>query len=144
MTGWALLAQEDLAEEGVVSHFVESDEHLTGCVAVFVDETGERSMVSGRGADFYLLTSRASKETIRHSSHLHMTAWSFFVDPPRSAARAPPHLAQEAGATLSFDPGSFQMIEEMGVSHFLGLHPRSRHRRLPAQLRRGRGADWAG
>ena len=113
------LAQEDLAKENVITHFVETDEHLTGCVAVFVDHTGERSMVSGRGADFYLLTSELPRETVRRAGHLHMTAWSFFVDPPRSAARAAAHLAQECGATLSFDPGSFQMIEEMGVNQFL-------------------------
>jgi ribokinase len=113
------LAQEDLLKEKVTSHFVESDEHLTGCVAVFVDQTGERSMVSGRGADFYLLPSELPKDTLRRSRHLHMTAWSFFVDPPRSAARAAAHLAQGCGATLSFDPGSFQMIEEMGVNQFL-------------------------
>lgn len=113
------LAQEDLDHEGVGAHLVESDEHLTGCVAVFVDQTGERSMVSGRGADFYLLPSEVPKETVRRARHLHMTAWSFFVDPPRSAARAAAQLARDSGATLSFDPGSFQMIEEMGVPHFL-------------------------
>jgi ribokinase len=113
------LAQEDLLKEQVTSHFVESDEHLTGCVAVFVDQTGERSMVSGRGADFYLLPSEVSKETVKRAGHLHMTAWSFFVDPPRTAARAAAHLAQSCGATLSFDPGSFQMIGEMGVNQFL-------------------------
>jgi ribokinase len=111
------LAQEDLAKEQVVSHFVESDEHLTGCVAVFVDHSGERSMVSGRGADFYLLPSELPRATVRRAGHLHMTAWSFFVDPPRAAA----HLARDCGATLSFDPGSFQMIEEMGVDHFLAV-----------------------
>ena len=115
------LAEEDLGKEGVVGHFVESDEHLTGCVAVFVDETGERSMVSGRGADFYLLPSELPKDTVRRARHLHMTAWSFFVDPPRSAARAAARLASECGSTLSFDPGSFQMIEEMGVNQFLSV-----------------------
>ena len=113
------LAQEDLAREHIVTHLVETDEHLTGCVAVFVDQTGERSMVSGRGADFYLLSSELPKETVRRARHLHMTAWSYFVDPPRSASRAAAHLAQQCGATLSFDPASFQMIEEMGVNQFL-------------------------
>ncbi len=115
------LAQEDLDKERVISHFVETDEHLTGCVAVFVDQTGERSMVSGRGADFYLLPSEVPKDTVRGANHLHMTAWSFFVDPPRSAARSAALLAQEHGATLSFDPGSFQMIGEMGVKQFLAV-----------------------
>ena len=115
------LAQEDLAKEGVTTHFLETDEHLTGCVAVFVDQRGERSMVSGRGADFYLLPSELPKDAVRRAGHLHMTAWSFFVDPPRSASRAAARLARECGATLSFDPGSFQMIEEMGVNHFLAV-----------------------
>jgi len=88
---------------------------------VFVDETGERSMVSGRGADFYLLPSELPRDTVRRASHLHMTAWSFFVDPPRAAARAAARLASECGSTLSFDPGSFQMIEEMGVNQFLAV-----------------------
>lgn len=115
------LAQEDLDNEKVVAHLVEADGHLTGSVAVFVDHTGERSMVSGHGADFYLLPSELPRDIIRGASHLHLTAWSFFTDPPRSAARVAAHLAREAGATLSFDPGSFQMIQEMGIDHFLGF-----------------------
>ena len=113
------LAQEDLDREGVTAHLVETDAHLTGSVAVFVDHTGERSMISGHGADFYLLPSEVPKDVIVSARHLHLTAWSFFIDPPRSAARAAALLARRSGASVSFDPGSFQMIEEMGVEHFL-------------------------
>ncbi len=115
------LAQEDLDREKVVAHFVETEAHLTGSVAVFVDHTGERSMVSGHGADFYLLPQELPREVIRRARHLHLTAWSFFIDPPRAAARAAALLAQSSGATLSFDPGSFQMIGEMGVAQFLAV-----------------------
>jgi ribokinase len=117
---FGLLAQEDLAAERVHAHLIETDAHLTGSVAVFVDHTGERSMVSGRGADFYLLPSELPSDIVRAAGHLHLTAWSFFVDPPRAAARTAARLAREAGATLSFDPGSFQMIGEMGIDTFLG------------------------
>ncbi len=113
------LAHENLQAEGVEAHLVETDAHLTGSVAVFVDHTGERSMVSGHGADFYLLPSELPLETLPQARHLHLTAWSFFTDPPRTAARRAARIAQEAGATLSFDPGSFQMIDEMGVDAFL-------------------------
>lgn len=113
------LAQEDLKKEGVAARFIQTDGHLTGSVAVFVDQTGERSMVSGHGADFYLLPSELPQEFIRSAKHLHLTAWSFFVDPPRAAARQAAKVAQAAGATLSFDPGSFQMIQEMGRDTFL-------------------------
>jgi ribokinase len=113
------LAEENLAHEGVVAHLIETDAQVTGSVAVFVDHTGERSMVSGRGADFYLLSSELPKDIIRACRHLHLTAWSFFTDPPRTAARTAAQMAQAAGATLSFDPGSFQMIQQMGVDTFL-------------------------
>ncbi len=116
---FGVLAQEDLEHERVAAHFVETDAHLTGSVAVFVDHTGERSMVSGHGADFYLLPQELPRDVIRSARHLHLTAWSFFVDPPRAAARAAALLARSSGATLSFDPGSFQMIGEMGVRPFL-------------------------
>lgn len=115
------LARDNLQHEGVVSHFVETDAHLTGSVAVFVDHSGERSMVSGHGADFYLLPSELPRDIVRGADHLHLTAWSFFTDPPRSAAREAARLAHERGASVSFDPGSFQMIGEMGVQHFLDV-----------------------
>lgn len=115
------LAAEDLDGESVVHHLIESDSNVTGSVAVFVDHTGERSMVSGRGADFDLLPSELPRGVIGAARHLHLTAWSFFTDPPRSAARSAAHTVREAGGTLSFDPGSFQMIEEIGVDHFLSV-----------------------
>jgi len=118
---FGLLAQEDLDAEGVERHFVESDNHSTGSVAVFVDHTGERSMVSGHGADFFLLPSELPRNVITSADHLHMSGWSFFTDPPRSAAREAARIAQRAGATLSFDPASFQMIEEMGVEDFIDV-----------------------
>jgi len=113
------LAREDLEKEKIEYHFVETDAHLTGSVAVFVDQTGERSMVSGHGADFYLIPSELPKSAIISSNHLHLTAWSFFTDPPRSAARMAAQLAQQNNLTISFDPASFQMIQEMGVEQFL-------------------------
>jgi ribokinase len=112
------LAREDLEHERVIHHFIQTDAQLTGSVAVFVDQTGERSMVSGRGADFFLLPQELPKSVINRTNFLHLTAWSFFTDPPRTAARFAAEIARAGGSSISFDPGSFQMIEEMGVSTF--------------------------
>jgi ribokinase len=112
------LAREDLEREGVIHHFVQTDAHLTGSVAVFVDQTGERSMVSGRGADFFLLPQELPKGVINRTQYLHLTAWSFFTDPPRTAARLAAEIARASNNLISFDPGSFQMIEQMGVDIF--------------------------
>ena len=75
-------------------------------------------MVSGRGADFFLLPQELPKSVINRTNFLHLTAWSFFTDPPRTAARFAAEIARAGGSSISFDPGSFQMIEEMGVSTF--------------------------
>jgi len=113
------LAREDLESESVIHHLVETEAHKTGSVAVFVDQTGERSMVSGHGADFYLIPSELPKQVILSANHLHLTAWSFFTDPPRSASRTAAQIARQQGLTISFDPASFQMIQEMGIDQFL-------------------------
>lgn len=115
------LATENLDAEGVSHHLIESDSNVTGSVAVFVDHTGERSMVSGHGADFDLLPSELPRDVVGAARHLHLTAWSFFTDPPRNAARSAARLAHDSGGTLSFDPASFQMIGDMGVDQFLGV-----------------------
>ena len=113
------LAREDLDSETVIHHLVETEAHKTGSVAVFVDQTGERSMVSGHGADFYLIPSELPRAVITSATHLHLTAWSFFTDPPRSASRIAAQIARQSNLTISFDPASFQMIQEMGVDQFL-------------------------
>ena len=112
------LAREDLDSETVIHHLVETEAHKTGSVAVFVDQTGERSMVSGHGADFYLIPSELPRSVITSATHLHLTAWSFFTDPPRSASRIAAQIARQSNLTISFDPASFQMIQEMGVDQF--------------------------
>jgi ribokinase len=115
------LAEADLRDEGVEAYLVRTDAHLTGTVAVWIDDRGQRSMVSGKGADHMLLPQELPVPMVATARHLHLSAWSFFADPPRNAARRAAALASAAGATLSFDPGSFQMIEEMGVDAFVGL-----------------------
>ena len=115
------LAEDDLKSEKLEAYFIHTDAHLTGSVAVWIDETGERSMVSGKGADHYLLPSELPVKQLQRCGHLHLSAWSFFADPPRAAARRAAKIVHEAGGTISFDPGSFQLIGEMGVKAFLEI-----------------------
>lgn len=115
------MAHEDLASEGVVDHMISTDSHLTGSVGVFVDQTGERSMVSGHGADHFLFPDELPSDLLRTTSHVHLTAWSLFIDPPRAAALEAARLAGEGRATISFDPSSFQLIQDTGVDEFLSI-----------------------
>lgn len=115
------LAKENLEWEKVDSHLIETDMHRTASVAVWIDQTGQRSMVSGQGADFNLFPSELPIEIIKSAQHLHLTAWSFFTDPPRAAATRAAKIAKAQNATLSFDPGSFQLIKQRGKDKFIKI-----------------------
>ncbi len=113
------LAVDELRAEGLDADWVRSDAHLTGSVAVWIDQDGERSMVSGKGADHYLLPSELPVATLQQAKNLHLHGWSLFGDPPRAAVRRAAKLVRAGGGRVSFDPGSFQMIQGMGVARFL-------------------------
>src|SRR5690606_1329353 len=70
------LAEDELAAEGVSADWVHSDAHLTGSVAVWIDHQGQRSMISGKGADHYLLPSEVPVSLLQRARHLHLSAWS--------------------------------------------------------------------
>ena len=111
-------AVQDLTAEGVVSHVIWTDSSPTGVILVLIDSSGQRSMITSQGADFLLEATELPIEAIQTSSHVHITAWSVFTNPPREAALRAARLATEAGASVSFDPGSYQMIREIGREEF--------------------------
>lgn len=108
----------DLAREGVQCALVRTSTHATGVIAVMIDRAGQRSMITNQGADFALLPEDLPQDVLRGAAHVHITAWSLFSDPPRAAAIAAARLAKAAGATVSFDPASYQMIRELGRDSF--------------------------
>ena len=115
------LATAELRAEGVGTDVILSAEHPTGVILGLIDRRGQRAMLTGQGADWELLPGELPLDTLRGAGHLHLTAWSLFRDPPREAALHAARVAKEAGATLSLDPGSFQMIQQMGRETFLSV-----------------------
>ncbi|GAA5502080.1 ATP-dependent 6-phosphofructokinase [Deinococcus xinjiangensis] len=115
------LAQAELEAEGVQAHLIASPDHPTGVILALIDRRGQRAMLTGQGADWELLPEELPEKVFQGAAHLHLTAWSLFRDPPRAAALAAAKLAKAAGATLSLDPGSFQMIQQMGRDNFLQI-----------------------
>ena len=112
------LIVEDLQREGVELYVSHTAVHDTGVILVLIDRAGQRSMVTNQGADFHLMPEELSEEALRACDHVHITAWSLFTDPPRAAALRAAQLAKAAGATVSFDPASYQMIRQMGYDTF--------------------------
>ncbi len=113
------MAADDLEWEKVDTHLIGTSEHRTAAVSVWIDHEGQRSMVSGQGADFYLLTSELPVSIFKNTQHLHLSAWSLFRDPPRSASRMASKIVKESGGTVSLDPASFQIIGEIGAEKFM-------------------------
>lgn len=114
------LALAELAAEGVRPLIVRKAQP-TGVILALIDPQGQRSMVSSQGADWELTPGELPAEDLRAAAHLHLTAWSLFRDPPRAAALRAAGVAAAAGARISLDPGSFQMISQMGREAFLAL-----------------------
>ena len=115
------MAAEDLAREGIRAHLPVNAARPTGAVASFVDHTGERSMVTGVGADHLLLPADVPHEFVTSARHLHLTGWSLFGDPPRAAALTAAAVAARAGMTTSLDPSAHQLITTMGPDAFSDL-----------------------
>jgi len=111
----------DLEREGVEAHLSRDTARDSGVILVLIDRDGQRSMVTNQGADFYLLPEDLPIAALEHAAHVHITAWSLFTEPPRAAAIRAAQIAKAAGATVSFDPASYQMIDQFGVAQFYEL-----------------------
>lgn len=108
----------DLRQEGVEAHIVRLRHRETGVVLALIDRAGQRSMVTNRGADHQLMPDMLPESALRACRHLHITGWSLFSDPPRAAALFAAQIASASGATISFDPASYQIIREIGHDQF--------------------------
>lgn len=114
-------AVRDLATEGVECRVAWTPERPTGVVLVLIDRAGQRSMLTAQGADFTLRSDQLPVAFLERASHLHLSAWSLFTDPPREASIEAARIVRRGGATISVDPASFQMIRQLGRDSFLGI-----------------------
>jgi ribokinase len=112
------LIVDDLAGEGVALHIGRTTSRATGVILAMIDRAGQRSMVTNQGADFALTPADLPQAALQQCGHAHITAWSIFTDPPREAALQAAQIAHASGATVSFDPASYQMIREIGHDAF--------------------------
>lgn len=111
----------DMHREHVATHVVQLADYATSTIVVMIEPTGQRSMITNQGADFYLQSTHLPVDVLRTLAHLHVTAWSLFSEPPRTAVLDAVRIAKAAGATISFDPASYQMIDAMGRDVFLAM-----------------------
>ena len=111
----------ELEQHGVDTFLVEKPQP-TGTILLFLDERGERTMVTSRGANLLLQTEDFPPEFFRGLSHLHVTAYSLFgCEGLAETTSEIMGIAKERSLFVSLDPSSYALLEEFGVERFLTL-----------------------
>jgi sugar/nucleoside kinase (ribokinase family) len=110
--------QKELHEAGVNVHLVRDPSLATGKVFVLVDGSGERTMITDRGAAEALRPEDVPAPLLS-GGHLHLAGYTFSGGSRRETALRALRLAREAGMSASVDPSSVTMLEEVGPDRFL-------------------------
>jgi len=87
----------------------------TGAIAVLVGPEGRRTMATQRGASVGLSPEDLDAAWFRDAKLLHVPAYSMFVEPLTSAARAAIRLVRESGGMLAVDLSSASGMREFGA-----------------------------
>ncbi len=93
----------------------------TGTVVALVDATGERTMLTDRGANRDLTPADLPDEWFRAPAHLHLSGYVLLDERSRRVGAAAMRLAATAGMAVSVDPASWAPLEAMGAASFLEL-----------------------
>jgi sugar/nucleoside kinase (ribokinase family) len=112
-TGRRLVA--DLEARGVEVRAVWAAEP-TGSIAVLIDGEGRRTMATHRGASVGLTPDDLEEAWFRDARILHVPAYSLFIEPIASAARAAIRAVREAKGMLAVDLSSAAGLRAYGPS----------------------------
>jgi len=110
-TGRRLVA--DLEGRGVEVRAVWAAEP-TGAIAVLIGADGRRTMATQRGASVGLSPGDLDEAWFRDANLLHLPAYSLFLEPLASAARAAIRVVREAGGMLAIDLSSAAGLRAYG------------------------------
>lgn len=114
------ILQREMEERGIHLSLKRRYDHRTGSILLFIDEEGERSMITDRGASMNLTANDLKEDLFREAQHLHMTGYSFFGGESMvETALYALELAQSYDLTISIDPSSYALLKEFGVRRFL-------------------------
>jgi sugar/nucleoside kinase (ribokinase family) len=110
--------QRELYEAGVHAHLARDPSLATGKVFVLVDGSGERTMITDRGAA-EMLRLEDIPAPLLGEGHLHLVGYTFSGGSRRETARESLCLARKSEMTVSVDPSAVPMLEDIGPERFL-------------------------
>ncbi|TMR92082.1 sugar kinase [Nonomuraea basaltis] len=109
----------ELVKTGVRTHVRVDPEHPTAVVIAMVDKSGERSMLTNRGAGSLISESDWDPSLLDGVARLHLSGYVFFAGPGLRLARLAMADAAAAGVAISIDPASTGPLREFGVERFI-------------------------
>lgn len=110
----------DLEREGVLAH-LQRVPAATAAIAVLINAQGERTMITERAAALLLTPAMVTPSMIPPGSHLHLPAYSLFIEPMCSAALAAAARCREGGGTVAVDSSSVGPLMSFGKDRFTKL-----------------------
>ncbi|NUR87154.1 MAG: sugar kinase [Nonomuraea sp.] len=108
----------ELVKTGVRPHVVVDPGHPTAVVIAMVDKTGERSMLTNRGAGGLISDTDWDPSLLDGVGRLHLSGYTLFAPPGLRLARTAIRDARAAGVPVSVDPASTGPLREFGVERF--------------------------
>ncbi len=109
-----------LTDGGVTVRVGTDQERSTGTRLVLVEPGGGRSMLPDTGANSTLTPGDLPEQVFRPGTHLHLSGYTLLHEGSREAGRAALASARRVGMTVSVDPSSAALLEEVGAARFLG------------------------
>ncbi|GGS71153.1 carbohydrate kinase family protein [Nonomuraea spiralis] len=109
----------ELVKTGVRPHVAVDPEHPTAVVIAMVDKTGERSMLTNRGAGGLISDADWDPALLGGVGRLHLSGYTLFAPPGLRLVRAAVRDAVAAGVPISVDPASTGPLRDFGVERFM-------------------------
>jgi sugar/nucleoside kinase (ribokinase family) len=108
-----------LLRAGVRPHVRIDPDHPTAVVIAMIDVTGERSMLTNRGASGHICAADWDDALLDGVRHLHLSGYTLFAEPGLELARIAMRAACRRGVTMSVDPASAGFLRRFGPDRFL-------------------------
>ncbi|MBC6460930.1 sugar kinase [Actinomadura sp. HBU206391] len=108
-----------LARSGVRPCLRLDHERPTATIVVMVDPTGERTMLTDRGAGGFIGPGDWDDGLLDDVAHVHVSGYTLFTDSGAELVRLAMARARRHGVTISVDPASTGFLARFGVRRFL-------------------------
>ena len=110
---------EALAEHGVRAHLAADPDLPTATIVLQLDDAGERTMFTDRGANTRLVIDDVPEAAWDGVGWVHLTGYTWFDEATRPVARHVVERARERGAGVSVDPSTVSFLRACGGPTFV-------------------------